>query len=317
MLYRLDVPQCQHIKEDGIRCGSPALRGQPLCFQHNRIYHPRVTPGQRGYQFPAFETHAATTLTIRQVLQAVHDGQLDLARGRFFLYGLQIAAPYVKYVAPYCDNVSTELTPAMQDRLRSEDSSSASVADAGVGEPINNKQSTIENSPAAPPASVADAAVVEPINNKQSTIENSPGQSSLSDLHSEIRSSIFHPDPEKVRAYWTQHLTPQQANLRSPSGSLIYEPPTWLPLTDEQLAYLRGHLPPDNARGTAEEQENLKRMSLHCSHCMIQPPTYEKLRGWFADAWKNRSQDVAAELSALLKKPPQQAVPPPKEDLGS
>ncbi len=30
------IPQCQHIKHDGIRCGSPSLRGKNLCYFHQR-----------------------------------------------------------------------------------------------------------------------------------------------------------------------------------------------------------------------------------------------------------------------------------------
>jgi hypothetical protein len=29
-------PTCRHIKPDGVRCGSPALRGKSLCYFHNR-----------------------------------------------------------------------------------------------------------------------------------------------------------------------------------------------------------------------------------------------------------------------------------------
>jgi hypothetical protein len=31
-----NIPQCQHIKLNGVRCGSPALRGKDLCYFHNR-----------------------------------------------------------------------------------------------------------------------------------------------------------------------------------------------------------------------------------------------------------------------------------------
>ena len=32
MSYR----SCDHLKEDGVPCGSPALRGEKLCFFHHR-----------------------------------------------------------------------------------------------------------------------------------------------------------------------------------------------------------------------------------------------------------------------------------------
>ena len=32
----MSVPTCCHRKADGVRCGSPALRGQKLCYFHQR-----------------------------------------------------------------------------------------------------------------------------------------------------------------------------------------------------------------------------------------------------------------------------------------
>lgn len=30
------IPQCRQVKKDGVRCGSPALRGKKLCYFHAR-----------------------------------------------------------------------------------------------------------------------------------------------------------------------------------------------------------------------------------------------------------------------------------------
>jgi hypothetical protein len=32
----MPYPTCSHQKEDGVLCGSPALRGKKLCFYHHR-----------------------------------------------------------------------------------------------------------------------------------------------------------------------------------------------------------------------------------------------------------------------------------------
>ena len=37
------IPQCHFIKPDGVRCGSPALRGKRLCYFHARR-RPRPRP---------------------------------------------------------------------------------------------------------------------------------------------------------------------------------------------------------------------------------------------------------------------------------
>ena len=43
----LAIPQCERVKKDGVRCGSPALRGKTLCYFHSRAPKPkpkRVVP---------------------------------------------------------------------------------------------------------------------------------------------------------------------------------------------------------------------------------------------------------------------------------
>lgn len=32
----VEIPTCQATKANGFRCGSPALRGKPLCYFHSR-----------------------------------------------------------------------------------------------------------------------------------------------------------------------------------------------------------------------------------------------------------------------------------------
>jgi hypothetical protein len=39
-------PECEHVKSNGIRCGSPALRGAKLCFFH----HPAAREAHRMKQ---------------------------------------------------------------------------------------------------------------------------------------------------------------------------------------------------------------------------------------------------------------------------
>ncbi|MGZ4816168.1 MAG: hypothetical protein ACXVZV_12205 [Terriglobales bacterium] len=113
--YKLDAPRCQHIHPNGMRCGSPALRGQPFCYNHDQIYNPRALPGQKPYKFPALETQAAMEIVVRQILQAYHDNQITTEQTRTYFYGLQLLMPHVcKGNSPYAPAVQTELTPAMQ-----------------------------------------------------------------------------------------------------------------------------------------------------------------------------------------------------------
>ena len=81
--------QCRHIKNNGQRCGSPALKGKPYCFFHMKFdrMHKRDYP-----EIPPIEDSTSVLLAIGQVVRALNYETMDLKRAGLMLYGLQIAA---------------------------------------------------------------------------------------------------------------------------------------------------------------------------------------------------------------------------------
>ncbi len=82
------VPLCTHIKTNGLRCKSPALRGRELCFFHYRF---RERQRQLEEHMPPLEDANAIQFAIMQVIRAVLDDRIDLKKANTVLYGLQIA----------------------------------------------------------------------------------------------------------------------------------------------------------------------------------------------------------------------------------
>jgi hypothetical protein len=85
-------PRCLHVKSNGVRCGSPAMRRNPFCFFHDRYYN---APAEDT--FPPLEDANAVQVALMQVLQrlrreALRPGALDLRAVNSLLYGLQTAA---------------------------------------------------------------------------------------------------------------------------------------------------------------------------------------------------------------------------------
>jgi hypothetical protein len=116
-----------------------------------------------------------------------------------------------------------------------------------------------------------------------------------------VRHSIFHPDPEAVRAYWTGHLPSEVATLRGSSGELIYEPPDWLPLTREQIDYLADHQPRNYFEATPEELENYERLIIHSTRGFIPPPTAEQILETKKQLDEQDQNDWMARLPIVMK----------------
>ena len=84
---------CRHIFTEGHRCGSPALRGQSLCYNHNRSRREAGISGKSGtFPMPRVDDRASIQLALFEVLSRLAGGDIEYKRGSILLYGLQIAS---------------------------------------------------------------------------------------------------------------------------------------------------------------------------------------------------------------------------------
>ncbi|MGH9491992.1 MAG: hypothetical protein ACRD2K_00695 [Terriglobales bacterium] len=88
------APRCQHIKFDGLRCQSPALRGKRLCYFHGRIHYPRP----RRTLLPLLEDANSVQAVLLSVQRALLEGTVDHPTARLLLHALQIASANLKNV---------------------------------------------------------------------------------------------------------------------------------------------------------------------------------------------------------------------------
>lgn len=79
------APLCTYIKTDGVRCGSPAVKGSELCFHHSAVktalgkVKPQAASGEFApipFVFP--EDRASMQINFFLLLQAFNEGRIDL-----------------------------------------------------------------------------------------------------------------------------------------------------------------------------------------------------------------------------------------------
>jgi hypothetical protein len=113
------APRCQHVKSNGVRCGSPALRTEIYCYFH-RIWRNQPdrrpflpNPNDMLWSLPILEDPDGVQMAIQLVLDSVLSNKLELKRANTLLYGLQTAASNVRRThfdwGAYRKNLSTEL----------------------------------------------------------------------------------------------------------------------------------------------------------------------------------------------------------------
>jgi hypothetical protein len=122
-MSRLQGPRCKHVKVNGTRCESPALREQAYCYFHYRARQrelppPPVSQKERGEGRAAAEEGALTAEGLRPlcppadlflledanaiqcavewVLRRLLEGSLEHRRAALLLHGLEIASGNIK-----------------------------------------------------------------------------------------------------------------------------------------------------------------------------------------------------------------------------
>jgi hypothetical protein len=86
------IPLCTHIKTDGVRCGSPALRGKRFCYFHNRRPLPRRKPKALAAAFAALTDRQSLHDALTTTLQSLIAGDIDTKQAGVLLYALQTAS---------------------------------------------------------------------------------------------------------------------------------------------------------------------------------------------------------------------------------
>jgi hypothetical protein len=97
-----NVPRCQHVKVNGVQCGSPALRRKPHCYFHERVEYERNLAnenksGQRKFGFPLLEDANSIQVALMKVIQMLGAGTLDHKTAALMLYALQTASANLRH----------------------------------------------------------------------------------------------------------------------------------------------------------------------------------------------------------------------------
>jgi hypothetical protein len=102
--YPLTIRRCQHIKVNGIQCGSPAKRNERHCFFHDQC---RLMSREINMKFtehgiiklPTLEDANSIQLGLAEVMRLLVTNQIDHRTASLLLRALRIAAANVKFTS--------------------------------------------------------------------------------------------------------------------------------------------------------------------------------------------------------------------------
>ncbi len=91
---------CEYIKHDGVRCGSPALRGRSFCFAHQRVQnHTRIPVDHSCHVLPNIRSQRDIRVAATTILRDLRDGRIDYLTARAMACTLRLANSALKQAA--------------------------------------------------------------------------------------------------------------------------------------------------------------------------------------------------------------------------
>jgi len=91
--------RCQHIKINGVQCGSPALRRNRFCFFHKQYQNQRIRlsadrrrRGTATFILPVLEDANSIQMAIMQIMRLILTGEIEHKTASLLLYALQTAS---------------------------------------------------------------------------------------------------------------------------------------------------------------------------------------------------------------------------------
>lgn len=138
---------CAHIKVSGVRCGSPALRGEEFCYFHQRMIRTVKSPHSRLHHVALLENEQAIQASLMEVVNALVRGTIDLKRGELILRALNAA---VRNSRRAHFNVDTEMITQLPD-FESEQEPITSTAGAQYAATLAEREPSVGVKEAAAP----------------------------------------------------------------------------------------------------------------------------------------------------------------------
>ncbi len=93
------IARCQHIKVNGIQCGSPALKRRKFCYFHDRWQQRRIQIGANqarrarySLDLPILEDANSVQVALMQGLRLLLTHQIDHKTASLLFYALQTAS---------------------------------------------------------------------------------------------------------------------------------------------------------------------------------------------------------------------------------
>ena len=109
------APRCQYINPCGRRCGSPAMHGKDLCYQHDKFKNLSSDPRNVTSFIPVLDSGESVQIAITNILRALAADKIEVKKAYAMFFGLQLMGGALRHCdSTPLDESAAEITPAME-----------------------------------------------------------------------------------------------------------------------------------------------------------------------------------------------------------
>jgi hypothetical protein len=169
-----NVKNCTHIRVTGVRCGSPALRGEQFCYFHQRMLRTVKGPDSRIHHAALLEDEESIQASLIEVVNALLRGTIEIKRAELILRALNTAVRNIRRVkfSRHADMIREIPTyPAAPPTEVDETARAEAAKQATRAEIARVRAAHMETTPAAT-SQVETSAPEPPIRSNPSTNKN-------------------------------------------------------------------------------------------------------------------------------------------------
>jgi hypothetical protein len=188
------VLRCQHVKVNGVQCGSPALRDHRRCYFHDRWE--RIDPMHRRPHsalgdgvLPALEDANSIQLALAEVMRLSIMGHIEYRVFALLLRALRIASANLKHMSPTPQPTHMVIDPeSVENRPLG-----ATAWSEAEGKDYDMIDTVVPDAPSTPVMSALDEAMAKSYQDLVAGVARDPDFLTKTDKHNEANSA-----PERI-----------------------------------------------------------------------------------------------------------------------
>ena len=165
------IPQCRHIKVNGLRCGSPSLKGRKYCY-----FHYEVTRRLIRTDIPVLEDINSVQYSLNRLAEYILEKPIDYKQASLLLWLMQIASSNAR---------NARLEPFLKEDMVVEHPDDSYFSHSAPQDEVE------DNAHAAPPAADEGSMIADPepssVSSVSSVVKKDSSASPVSSVVSPFR----------------------------------------------------------------------------------------------------------------------------------